>query len=73
MLAMLPEGVDMDDKLDLGNLADVLAKESPVKAPDLADNLKIDYKVVRDALVRLEDMGIVYRTGKTRGTRWWLG
>lgn len=28
---------------------------------------------VREVLLDLEQVGMVYRTGKTRGTRWWLG
>lgn len=30
-------------------------------------------KVIRKDLLESEKLGLVYRTGQTRGTRWWLG
>jgi len=63
----------MSQELDLGQLADVLAKSAPIKARDLASALDQEYARVRDALIKLVELGIVYRTGRTRGTRWWLG
>ena len=69
-------GVDImatAEPVDLGKLTDALASTMPVKARDLAERMGAEYTDVRDALIRLEKMGIVYRTGKTRGTRWWLG
>ena len=38
-------------------LVDALAELAPIKARALAEHLKVDY----------------IRTGRTRGTRWWLG
>lgn len=60
-------------ELDLEQLTNVLAEHAPIKARKLAELIGAEYSDVRDALIRLERMGIVYRTGKTRGTRWWLG
>ena len=36
-------------------------------------SLDVPVLVVRQELLDLEKLGIVYRTGQTRGTRWWLG
>ncbi len=60
-------------ELDLEHLTNMLAERAPVKSRDLAEALGMKYEDVRDALIMLEQAGIVYRTGKTRGTRWWLG
>lgn len=54
-------------------LADALSRLAPVKARALAKELGREYVEVRDALIKLESHGIAYRTGRTRGTRWWLG
>ena len=43
------------------------------KSKELADRVKADILEVRQELLELEKLGIVYRTGQTRGTRWWLG
>jgi len=43
------------------------------KSRELANKLDCDVTTVREHLVELERFGIVYRTGQTRGTRWWLG
>ena len=40
---------------------------------DLAVALGADKDAVRDALMALERLGRVYRTGQTRGTRWYPG
>ena len=39
----------------------------------LADAVKANILDVRQELLELEKLGIVYRSGQTRGTRWWLG
>jgi len=52
-----------------------MVAETPegARSRDLADALATDVALVRDVLVELERLGILYRTGQTRGTRWWLG
>ncbi|MFK7927003.1 MAG: helix-turn-helix domain-containing protein [Myxococcota bacterium] len=54
-------------------VTDALARRQGAKARALADELGEDLSEVRGALIDLEQHGIVYRTGKTRGTTWWLG
>ena len=45
----------------------------PAKSADLAARLGMPRAEILSELIELETLGIVYRTGKTRGTRWWLG
>ncbi|MFT7520568.1 MAG: putative transcriptional regulator [Kiritimatiellia bacterium] len=70
-------GVNMSDNnlevVNLEGLVNALAQLMPVKAKQLAEHVGISHIVVRDTLVDLEQRGIVYRTGRTRGTRWSLG
>jgi hypothetical protein len=40
---------------------------------DLASSLDVDASEVRDELLVLERLGVVFRTGRTRATRWFLG
>lgn len=54
-------------------VVDLLADEECVRSKDLAASLGIDIVEIRNELLELEKLGIVYRTGQTRGTRWWLG
>ena len=55
-------------------LVDTMAANiKPWKARDIARALDVDHLAVRAELVELERLGIVYRTGRTRGTRWHLG
>ena len=54
-------------------LVNMLAKQAGIKSSDLADVIGHDKMVVRNELIELEKLGIVYRTGATRGTRWHLG
>lgn len=61
------------EHIEVETLIDALADMAPVKARALADRLEADHIEVRDTLLRLEKHGYVYRTGRTRGTRWWLG
>jgi predicted ArsR family transcriptional regulator len=49
------------------------ATRKPWKAKELAKDLDLYHLDVRTELVILEDLGVVYRTGRTRGTRWHLG
>lgn len=64
---------EMNSQVDVEQLIDALADLAPVKARDLADKVETEYLAVRDKLIELEEIGLVYRTGRTRGTRWWLG
>jgi predicted transcriptional regulator len=59
--------------VDVEALADALAERGPVKTRILAEVLEEEYARVRDALLALEEDGLVYRIGRTRGTRWLLG
>ena len=54
-------------------LVNMLAKNAGIKSSDLADVLGHDKMTVGNELIELEKLGIVYRTGATRGTRWHLG
>ena len=54
-------------------LVDTLADLESAKSGELAKKLGLDPIEVRNELLALEKLGIVFRTGKTRGTRWWLG
>jgi uncharacterized Zn finger protein len=54
-------------------LVDLLAELESAKSKTLADHLDVPVLVVRQELLDLEKLGIVYRTGQTRGTKWWLG
>jgi len=55
-------------------LVDLVAEhDEGVKSRELATALDCDLPTIREHLVELERLGIVYRTGQTRGTRWWLG
>ena len=45
----------------------------PWKAKALALKIKMDALLVRNELLALEALGVTYRTGKTRGTTWYLG
>jgi hypothetical protein len=54
-------------------VVNALAELGSAKSKEIADKINIDMLVVREELLSLERLGIVYRTGQTRGTRWWLG
>ncbi|MFT4623816.1 MAG: hypothetical protein ACI8PZ_002472 [Myxococcota bacterium] len=55
-------------------VVDAMAAEiKPWKARDLAVSISTDHLEVRAELIELERIGVVYRTGRTRGTRWHLG
>lgn len=54
-------------------IVDVLAEHGAMRSKDLSERLTIPLIDVRQELLELEKLGIVYRTGQTRGTRWWLG
>jgi uncharacterized Zn finger protein len=52
---------------------DALADVECAKSNDLAKQLNESTAAIRTELLELEEMGLVTRTGKTRGTRWWIG
>lgn len=54
-------------------VVDALAALSGAKSKELAQRVGAPVLDVRQELLELEKLGIVYRTGQTRGTRWWLG
>ena len=54
-------------------IANWLADRPALKSPELARALGVPLGEVRAELVALESIGIVYRSGQTRGTRWYLG
>lgn len=54
------------DRLSDGGVSGV----STVALEDVTGIRQVD---IRAELLECERLGIVYRTGNTRGTRWWLG
>ena len=54
-------------------VVNVLAELGSAKSKQIADRIDQEPLVVGAELIELERLGIVYRTGQTRGTRWWLG
>jgi hypothetical protein len=56
-------------------LADLLVTgpAGGARTVDLASSLDVDASEVRDELLVLERLGVVFRTGRTRATRWFLG
>jgi uncharacterized Zn finger protein len=54
-------------------IVDALAECECAKSKELANRVDADILDVRRELLELEKLGIVFRTGQTRGTRWWLG
>ncbi|MBA2321522.1 MAG: hypothetical protein H0V89_10235 [Deltaproteobacteria bacterium] len=61
-----------------GKIADYLAERDAVsrdgsRTVDIAEKFELDAIDVRDELMEMERIGLVYRKGRTRGTRWFLG
>jgi DNA-binding IclR family transcriptional regulator len=54
-------------------IVDFLAEFGAASSKDLSEKLRVPLSDVRQKLLEIEKLGIVYRTGQTRGTRWWLG
>jgi hypothetical protein len=54
-------------------IADALVSRPGARSQDIAEQIGRDLDEIRAELLDLERAGIVYRTGKTRGTRWHLG
>ncbi len=50
-----------------------VTKSPGEKTSEIADALEIAQLQVRNELMQMESRGEVYRTGQTRGTRWFLG
>jgi len=55
------------------DLVDLLAEQEPTSSSHLASFLGLPGRRVREELIKLEALGIVYRTGSRRGTKWHLG
>jgi hypothetical protein len=69
-----PVPVAEEATMDLSErLVDILATIDCASTPDLSDQLGVTVVQIRSELLLLERLGIVYRTGQTRATRWWLG
>lgn len=64
---------DSAEKSLTERLVDALAAVECAKSKDLARDLGESMATIRTELLELEEMGVVVRTGRTRGTRWWLG
>ncbi|TNE84210.1 MAG: hypothetical protein EP330_30280 [Deltaproteobacteria bacterium] len=54
-------------------VVNLLANRECARSRELAKELDVSPQEIRAELLELEKQGIVYRTGQTRGTRWWLG
>lgn len=54
-------------------IVELLSGVENMKTKALATELGEGHQKVRAALIELENLGLVVRTGNTRGTRWWLG
>lgn len=59
--------------LEVATVADSLAAHDGEGTRALSHRLGWAQPRVRAVLLDMEDLGIVYRTGRTKGTRWWLG
>jgi len=55
------------------DLVNMLAEHDKVSTSELGAFLSLPARQVREELIELEKLGIVYRTGSRRGTRWHLG
>jgi predicted Rossmann fold nucleotide-binding protein DprA/Smf involved in DNA uptake len=66
--APVPEQISLTERI-----IDALAGVQCAKSNDLAKQLDESTASIRTELLELEEMGLVTRTGKTRGTRWWIG
>ena len=63
-----------EDRADITELlVNLLAEMQPVSSTKLSKVLGTERLTIRNELLELEKLGIVYRTGATRGTRWHLG
>jgi uncharacterized Zn finger protein len=63
-----PPPIDITERI-----VDALAENEGSKSSDMARILRMDPVAIRIELIELEKLGIVYRRGRTRGTRWYLG
>lgn len=67
MPALSPEVSELTHRV-----VNLLANRECAKSRELAKELSVSPQEVRAELLELEKLGVVYRTGQTRGTRWWL-
>lgn len=51
----------------------MLTEQGDRKTNDFAEDLNVTMAEVRDELQTLEELDLIYRTGQTRATRWFLG
>ena len=58
---------------EVATIADSLAANDGEGTRALSRRLGWTQTRARAVLLDMEDLGIVYRTGRTKGTRWWLG
>jgi DNA-binding IclR family transcriptional regulator len=56
-----------------GPLTEALAGVESASNGELSELTGLDKLQVRNALLAMEQLGLVYRTGRARSTRWWLG
>lgn len=54
-------------------LINLLAATPGMAGAELAKELNVDKQALRREMIVLEELGMVYRTGNTRNTQWWLG
>jgi len=54
-------------------VVDDVAANEPTTIPAIALRLGLDERTVRAGMLDAERIGCVVRTGKTKGTLWWLG
>ena len=64
---------ESDGSTLMERIIDHLAQTECAKSTDIAEVLGVPMIDVRNELLEMEKFGLVYRTGQTRGTRWWLG
>ncbi len=53
-------------------IVDILSDGNGYRARDIAENLGVELALLRRELREMELQNTVRRTGRTRGTRWWL-
>ena len=66
-----PDPVEMDEEIE-GALLELLEDGRGLRAREMAELVGAQLPHVRRVLRQLEEQARVRRTGRTRGTRWWL-
>lgn len=64
-------GESSDDDL-VEAIVDILSDGNGYRARDIAENLGVELAILRRELREMELLDTIRRTGRTRGTRWWL-